>query len=201
MVYAHRTNSHSTNMMRRVVISLLLLLAAPAALASGEATTSAAAAAADAIESSIPDTKENRMAQAKRVLMGQPIEETLEGIVQEAVKVKGPQAAEEIRAAIARSDTSEMSKAMERAYATTFSAAELAFLADYANSEIGRRVQKKMPNYVAKVHPAMKAYAQEIFEDVRQKEEAAKKEQHAGGKKKKAKAVPAEGIKAASGEL
>ena len=40
---------------------------------------------------------------------------------------------------------------MERAYATTFTAAELAFLADYANSEIGRRVQKKMPNYVAKV--------------------------------------------------
>ena len=40
---------------------------------------------------------------------------------------------------------------MERAYATTFTAAELAFLADYANSKIGRRVQKKMPNYVAKV--------------------------------------------------
>lgn len=44
---------------------------------------------------------------------------------------------------------------MERAYATTFTAAELAFLADYANSEIGRRVQKKMPNYVAKVSPSV----------------------------------------------
>jgi hypothetical protein len=58
---------------------------------------------------------------------------------------------QDIRAAIARSDTSELTKAMERAYATTFTAAELAYLADYANSEIGKRVQKKMPNYVAKV--------------------------------------------------
>jgi hypothetical protein len=110
---------------------------------------------------------------------------------------------QEIRAAIARSDTSELSKAMERAYATTFSAGELAFLADYANSEIGRRVQKKMPNYVSKVHPAMKAYAQEIFEDVRKKEEASKKQQQqqAGKKKAAGKAVPAEGIKVASGEF
>ena len=69
---------------------------------------------------------------------------------------------QEIRAAIARSDTSELSSAMERAYATTFTAAELAFLADYANSEIGRRVQKKMPNYVAKVSPSVWVWGWEL---------------------------------------
>lgn len=40
---------------------------------------------------------------------------------------------------------------MQRAYATTFTAAELAFVAEYSNSEIGKRVQRKMPGYVAKV--------------------------------------------------
>lgn len=54
-------------------------------------TVLATAAAFD--ESAFPDTKENRMAQAKRVLMGTPIEETLEGIVQEAIRVKGQEKA------------------------------------------------------------------------------------------------------------
>ena len=58
---------------------------------------------------------------------------------------------QEIRSAIARSDTSELTQAMERAYATTFTAEELAFLADYAHSEVGKRVQAKMSVYVGKV--------------------------------------------------
>jgi hypothetical protein len=40
---------------------------------------------------------------------------------------------------------------MQKAYASTFTAAELAFIADYSNSEIGKRVQRKMSIYVAKV--------------------------------------------------
>jgi hypothetical protein len=40
---------------------------------------------------------------------------------------------------------------MEKAYAGTFSAEELAFIADYSNSEVGKRVQRKMSQYVAKV--------------------------------------------------
>lgn len=40
---------------------------------------------------------------------------------------------------------------MQKAYASTFTAAELAFIADYSNSEIGKRVQRKMSQYVAKV--------------------------------------------------
>lgn len=137
---------------------------------------------------------------------------------------------QEIRAAIARSDTTDLSTAMQRAYATTFTAAELAFVAEYSNSEIGKRVQRKMPGYVAKVplpfdfgtlarptspvcihryndgarcsvwfilnrkprtqcttftpnkqvHPAMKAYAKEIFEDIEE-------EKNKGGKGKGAK--------------
>lgn len=70
--------------MRRFLSTTVLLLLATAA-----ATTTTSQAEADTIAASIPDTKENRIAQAKRVLLGQPIEETLEGIVQEAVKVKG----------------------------------------------------------------------------------------------------------------
>lgn len=67
--------------MRFFTFGLLALLAA--------ATT---AAAFD--EAAIPDTKENRMEQAARVLMGTPIEETLEGIVQEAIRVKGQDVAD-----------------------------------------------------------------------------------------------------------
>ena len=73
--------------MRRFLSTGVLLLLA-AASASASASTSQQAQA-DAMASAIPDTKENRVAQAKRVLLGQPIEETLEGIVQEAIKVKG----------------------------------------------------------------------------------------------------------------
>ena len=68
---------------------MLLLLATAAAAAAPATSSSQQQAQADAMASAIPDTKENRMAQAKRVLLGQPIEETLEGIMQEAIKVKG----------------------------------------------------------------------------------------------------------------
>jgi len=40
---------------------------------------------------------------------------------------------------------------MQNAYASTFTVDELAFIADYSNSEIGKRVQRKMSQYVAKV--------------------------------------------------
>ena len=71
-------------MMRRFLTTSVLFLLATAA-----AATTSSQAEADTMAASILDTKENRVAQAKRVLLGQPIEETLEGIVQEAVKVKG----------------------------------------------------------------------------------------------------------------
>lgn len=64
-------------MLRRVLTTGLLVLLA------------AAATAADIIQ----DTKENRVLQAQRVVTGTPIEETLEGIVQEAIKIKGPEVA------------------------------------------------------------------------------------------------------------
>lgn len=66
-------------MMRHLIITLLALLAVVAVTAFDEAAFS--------------DTKENRMDQAKRVLLGTPIEETLEGIVQEAIRVKGQEKA------------------------------------------------------------------------------------------------------------
>jgi len=58
---------------------------------------------------------------------------------------------QEIRQAISKSDTQALSQVMQKAYASTFTAAELAFIADYSNSEIGKRVQRKMSQYVAKV--------------------------------------------------
>lgn len=58
---------------------------------------------------------------------------------------------QEIRQAISKSDTRALSQVMQKAYASTFTAAELAFIADYSNSEIGKRVQRKMSQYVAKV--------------------------------------------------
>lgn len=58
---------------------------------------------------------------------------------------------QEIRAAIAKSDTSTLHQEMHKSYSTTFTAEELAFIADYSNSELGKRVQRKMSQYVAKV--------------------------------------------------
>ena len=71
------TTTTTAIMLRRVLTTGLLVLLA------------AAATAADIIQ----DTKENRVLQAQRVVTGTPIEETLEGIVQEAIKIKGPEVA------------------------------------------------------------------------------------------------------------
>ncbi|EKU22837.1 hypothetical protein NGA_0269602 [Nannochloropsis gaditana CCMP526] len=109
------------------------------------------------------DTKENRQYHAARVMKGTPLIEILEGLVQEAARLKGSEAAEEIRKAILESDTRALTQVMEKAYAGTFSAEELAFIADYSNSEVGKRVQRKMSQYVAKVTPAMEAFTKEVF--------------------------------------
>ena len=45
-------------------------------------------------DATMEDTKENRHYHATRVLQGTPLIETLEGLVQEAARVKGPEAAE-----------------------------------------------------------------------------------------------------------
>lgn len=45
-------------------------------------------------EAAMEDTKDNRLYHAARVLQGTPLIETLEGLVQEAARVKGPDAAE-----------------------------------------------------------------------------------------------------------
>jgi len=47
-----------------------------------------------ASDATMEDTKENRHYHATRVLQGTPLIETLEGLVQEAARVKGPEAAE-----------------------------------------------------------------------------------------------------------
>ena len=83
-----------------------------------------------------------------------------------------PTRTQDIREGIARADTTELKNAMLTAYATTFTAEELAFLADVSFSEIGKRVQKKMPNYVSKVHPVMQDFAKRIFADINAKNEA-----------------------------
>eukprot|EP00624_Nannochloropsis_granulata_P006698 evm.model.NODE_50841_length_62998_cov_26.109304.5 len=47
-----------------------------------------------ASDATMEDTKENRQYHAARVLQGTPLIETLEGLVQEAARVKGPDAAD-----------------------------------------------------------------------------------------------------------
>jgi len=47
-----------------------------------------------ASDATMEDTKENRQYHAARVMQGTPLIETLEGLVQEAARVKGPDAAD-----------------------------------------------------------------------------------------------------------
>lgn len=56
-----------------------------------------------------------------------------------------------MRQAIKQADTSILTSAFREAYASTFTAEELAYLAEYSASDTGKRVQQKMPQYVSKV--------------------------------------------------
>ena len=61
-----------------------------------------------------------------------------------------------MKAAIQKADTSVLTDAFRSAYISTFTAEELAYLAEYSASETGKRVQEKMPQYVGKVSIIMR---------------------------------------------
>jgi hypothetical protein len=50
-----------------------------------------------------------------------------------------------------------------KAYLEVFTADELAFIADYSSSPIGRSVSKKQTQYVSMIAPSVKAFIEKSF--------------------------------------
>lgn len=86
-----RHTPHTTNTGLVTTVPTMIMMRRLFSLAGLLALLVATAMAFD--ESQYPDSKENRIEQAKRVLEGTPIEETLAGIIDEAARVKGEETA------------------------------------------------------------------------------------------------------------
>jgi uncharacterized protein YqeY len=127
----------------------------------------------------IEDTAENRAKEAERYLAITPLKEQFEDYAKELAKNQPPEKREIFKSIFTKyMDINAIITVQKDALIKTFTADELAYLADTANSQMAKTVEKKMGKFMAEITPdiqaeAMKAIAKanRDIEDCDQKNE------------------------------
>ncbi len=105
---------------------------------------------------SIPDTPENRAAEAKRYLEAVPPGEVMGDVGKSvAANAPEPQAAQFLKTFMENLDMKAIEKTMSEGLTKTFTADELRALADFFGSPVGKAAMTKYGNYMATIMPAV----------------------------------------------
>lgn len=104
----------------------------------------------------IEDTPENRLREANRYLQATPPREMFADVAEQVAKNAPPEERTAIRDAFTKHlDVDALTRAMSDAMVKHFTADELAALADFYGSPVGKSAMKKFGVYMAEVMPAL----------------------------------------------
>lgn len=104
----------------------------------------------------IPDTPENRAAEAKRYLDAVPPQEVMSDVGKSvSANAPEPQAAQFLKTFTENLDMKAIEKIMFEGLTKTFTADELRALADFFGSPVGKLAMSKYGNYMGTIMPAV----------------------------------------------
>ncbi len=104
----------------------------------------------------VEDTPENRLREADRYIATTPPKELFADMAEQMAKTAPPEQRKIIRDAFTKHlDVDALTKAMRDSLVRTFTVDELAALADFYGSVVGKSAMKKFGTYMADVMPAL----------------------------------------------